>query len=121
MRKRSIVMLGLMCALLPVTLAAQTDVTGEWAMTFGTDAGDLPATLTLEQDGETLTGVLVSDQGTIEFEGTIMGNMLKWVVEVDANGQFLEISMEGTVEGDEMTGTADFGGYGGGAWSAKRN
>ena len=55
MRKRSIVMFGLMCALLPVTLAAQTDVTGEWAMTFGTEAGDLPATMTLAQDGETLT------------------------------------------------------------------
>ena len=112
-------MLGLMCAVLPVALAAQ-DVTGEWTMTFSTDGGDLPATLTLAQDGETLTGVLVSDQGTIEFEGTIMGNMLKWVVEVDAGGQFLEISMEGTVEGDEITGTADFGGYGGGAWTATR-
>ncbi len=121
MQKRSILMLGLMCALLPTALAAQTDVTGEGAMTFSTDGGDLPATLTLEQDGEALTGVLVSDQGTIEFEGTIMGNMLKWAMEVDAGGQFLEISIEGTVDGDEMTGTADFGGYGGGAWSAKRN
>ena len=52
--------------------------------------------------------MLVSDQGTVEFEGTIMGNMLKWVMEVDAGGQFFEISMEGTIEGDEITGTADF-------------
>ena len=58
--------------------------------------------------------------GTLEFEGTITGNMLKWVMEVDAGGAFLEITMEGTVDGDEITGTLDLGGYGGGDWTAKR-
>jgi len=119
-RNRSIVMLGLMCALLPMALTAQTNVTGLWTMTFSTDQGDLPATLSLEQDGEAVTGELISDQGVTAFEGTIMGNMLKWEIEVDAGGAVFAISMEGTVDGDEMTGTADFGGYGGGAWSAKR-
>ena len=119
MRIRSMVVLGFIFVLLPVALTAQ-DVTGTWNMTFSTDGGDLPATLVLAQDGEAVTGELVSDQGTVEFEGTIMGNELKWVIEVDAGGQFIEISMDGTVEGDEMTGTADFGGYGGGSWSATR-
>ena len=58
--------------------------------------------------------------GTLEFEGTITGNMLKWVMEVDAGGAFLEITMEGTVDGDEITGTLDLGGYGGGDWTAIR-
>ena len=120
MQKRSIVILGLMCALLPMALTAQTNVTGEWTMTFTSDQGDQSAALTLEQDGETLTGSLSSEIGVTEFEGTITGNMLKWVLEVDAGGQFLEITMEGTVEGDEIAGTADFGGYGGGEWTAVR-
>ncbi len=120
MRKQSIVMLGLLCALLPATISAQTNVAGEWTMMFSTDQGDLPATLTLEQDGEMLTGELSSDQGTTPFEGTITGNMLKWEIEVDAGGAIFAITMEGTVEGDEMSGTADFGGYGGGDWSATR-
>ena len=42
-------------------------------------------------------------------------------MEVDAGGAFLEITLVGTVDGDEMTGTLDFGGYGGGDWTAKRN
>ena len=42
------------------------------------------------------------------------------MAEVDAGGAFIEITIEGTVDGDEMMGTLDFGGYGGGDWTAKR-
>ena len=104
-----------------VVVAAQTDVTGSWDMTINTDQGALPGTLTLQQDGEALSGSLISDQGTIEFDGgTVSENKLEWVVEVDAGGQFIEIAMSGVVDGDMMTGTMDFGGYGGGDWTAKR-
>jgi hypothetical protein len=42
------------------------------------------------------------------------------VVEVDAGGQLIEITLEGVVDGDQMMGTLDFAGYGGGDWTAKR-
>jgi hypothetical protein len=64
---------------------------------------------------------MVSPMGTLEFEGTITGNKLEIVMEVDAGGAFLEITLAGTVDGDEMMGTLDLGGYGGGDWTAKRN
>ena len=120
MRHRLTVTLGLVAAVLTVAVAAQTDVTGKWNMTFDTDQGTTTATMTLQQDGDTLTGELVSDQGTLEFEGTITGDTLEWVMEVDAGGAFIEIAMDGTVDGDEMVGPADFGGYGGGDWTATR-
>ena len=104
-----------------VVVAAQTDVTGSWDMTINTDQGALPGTLTLQQDGEALSGSLISDQGTLEFDGgTVSENKIEWVVEVDAGGQFIEISMNGVVDGDMISGTMDFGGYGGGDWTAKR-
>ena len=78
MRNRVTVGLGIMAAVLTVTVAAQTDVTGKWNMSIDTDQGSAPATLTLTQDGEKLTGELVSDQGTIEFEGTIIGDKVAW-------------------------------------------
>ena len=56
MRNRSIALLAIMCAVLPGALAAQTDVAGEWVMAFMTDQGTTEATMTLEQDGETLVG-----------------------------------------------------------------
>ncbi len=86
-----------------------------------TDQGSIPTTLTLVQEGEALGGAMASDQGTVEFDGgTITGNTLAWVIEVDGGGQFFEIAMNGTIDGEEMTGTADFGGQTGGDWTAKR-
>ena len=120
MRNRMAMVLTLVVLAL-VVVAAQTDVTGSWDMTINTDQGALPGTLTLQQDGEALSGSLISDQGTLEFDGgTVSENKIEWVVEVDAGGQFIEIAMSGVVDGDMMTGTMDFGGYGGGDWTAKR-
>ena len=120
MRNRQAVVLGIVAAVLTVAVAAQTDVTGEWAMMIDTEQGSQSTALTLVQDGEKLTGSMVSPMGTLEFEGTITGNELEIVMEVDAGGAFIEITLVGTVDGDEMTGTLDFGGYGGGDWTAKR-
>ncbi len=119
-RNRLVVILGIVATALTVAVTAQTDVTGKWDMTIDTDQGAAPGTLTLTQDGEKLTGELASDQGTLEFEGTIIGDKVAWVAEVDAGGAFIEITVEGTVDGDQMMGTLDFGGYGGGDWTAKR-
>ena len=66
-----------------------------------------------------MTRALCSDPDP-SIRRTISGNKLEWVIEIDAGGQFIEIAMDGTVDGDELTGTADFGGYGGGDWTAKR-
>ncbi len=120
MRNRLAVILGLVTAVLTVAVVAQTDVTGTWNMTIDTEQGATSATLTIQQDGEKLTGSVDSDQGTLEFEGTISGTKLEWVMEVDAGGAFLEVTIAGTVDGDEMTGTLDLGGYGGGDWTATR-
>ncbi len=119
MKKQLTATLGLM-VFLAVVAAAQTDVTGTWNLTVNTDQGTNAATLTLKQDGETVMGTLEGDQGGFDLEGKIMGNELEFVAEVDAGGQFIEITMKGTVDGDEITGSLDFGGYGGGDWTAAR-
>ena len=69
MRVRLAVVLTLVAAALAV-VSAQTDATGRWNMTVSTDQGSLPTTLTLQQDGEALSGSMASDQGTVEFDGT---------------------------------------------------
>jgi hypothetical protein len=102
-------------------VSAQADVSGRWTVTFNTDQGSNSATMTLQQEGEALSGSVAGDQGTVEFDGgTVSGNKLAWVIEIDAGGQFFEIAMDGTVDGDTMAGTADFGGQVGGDWATKR-
>ena len=86
MRVRIAVVLALVAAAW-TAVSAQTNATGRWNMTISTDQGSIPTTLTLVQEGEAL-------------RGTITGNTLAWVIEVDAGGQFFEIAMEGTIDGD---------------------
>ena len=120
MRNRRGVILGILTAALTVAVTAQTDVTGDWNLTFNLDTGATAATMTVEQDGEKFMGTFNSDQGTFEFEGKISGNTVEWMLEVDGGGEAIEVSITGTVDGDEMTGTVELGGYGGGDWTATR-
>ena len=121
MRNRLAVTLGIVAAVLTVAVTAQTNVAGEWNMMFNLPQGPSPATMTLQQDGETLTGSLTSDQGTFKVEGTISSNKLEWVLlDVDAGGTLIRVPMDGTVDGDEMSGSFDLGEFGSGDWTAKR-
>lgn len=120
MRNRLAVALGVVAAALVVSVTAQSNVAGDWNMTIDSDQGSLSATMTFKQDGEKVTGSMPTDQITFEFEGTISDNKLELVAEIDAGGAFLEVTLEATVDGNEITGTLDFGGYGGGDITATR-
>ena len=120
MRNRLVVALGVVAAALVVSVTAQSNVAGDWNMTLDSDQGSLSATMTFKQDGEKVTGAMPTDQITFEFEGTISDNKLELVAEIDAGGAFLEVILEATVDGDEITGTLDFGGYGSGDITATR-
>ena len=120
MRIRLVVALGVVAAALVVSVTAQSNVAGDWNMTIDSDQGSLSATMTFKQDGEKVTGSMPTDQITFEFEGTISDNKLELVAEIDAGGAFLEVILEATVDGDEITGTLDFGGYGSGDITATR-
>jgi hypothetical protein len=78
-RNRLTVVLGIMTTVVAVALVAQTDVSGNWDVEFDTEQGASSATMTLQQDGEKLTGEMATDQGTLEFEGTITGDKVAWV------------------------------------------
>ena len=121
MRNRLAVVLGIVTAVLAVSVTAQTNVTGRWTVTSSTEQGENPpSTMTLQQDGEKVTGSIDTEQGTVEFEGMLSGDKIEFVLEVDAGGMVMEITLTGTVDGDQMTGTLDLGGYGGGDWAATR-
>ena len=120
MRNRLAVALGIVAAAVVVSVTAQSNGAGDWNMTIDSDQGSLSATMTFKQDGEKVTGSMPTDQITFEFEGTISDNKLELVAEIDAGGAFLEVILEATVDGDEITGTLDFGGYGSGDITATR-
>ena len=113
---------ALMFALCAGSLAtAQTNVAGTWTVMTFTEQGATEATMTLEQEGDTLKGNLEAPQAVLTLEGTITGDDIKLTSEFDAQGQIILITFTGKVDGSTMKGLLDFGGFGGGDWSAVKN
>ncbi len=108
--------------LAPADGVAQVDLSGMWTLTVQSDQGDQPLPITIVQDGEKLTATgEVPDLGPIEMTGTIDGSTVQFEWDLYIEGMELNITFTGTVADDgTMSGMADFGGFGEGAWSAKR-
>ena len=100
--------------------AAQASVAGALKMTFQTDQGAIDSDMNLKQDGEKVTGTLVSPQGEAPIEGTFTGGKLVLSLTVDAGGQALTITFDGALEKDTLKGNVDFGGFGSATWQATR-
>ena len=104
----------------PADPPAKVDVTGVWDMSVETPNGVIENVGTLKQDGEKLTGTLASQMGEIALEGTVIGNEIKWVLNIDMGGQQVAIAFAGKVEGETMAGIFEMGGMGSAAWNAKK-
>jgi hypothetical protein len=72
------------------------------------------------QSGATLGGKMVSSRGEVPLTGTIDGDTVKFGINVNVQGQSLQIDYSGTVTGDTMSGTVVFGSFGDGKWTGKR-
>ena len=99
-----------------VALPAQYDVTGTWDFVVELDAGGGEPTFVFTQDGETLTGTYRGLFGEAEVTGTVTGNQ----IEFRFGAQSSEAVYTGTIDGDAMAGTCDYGGVGEGTWEADR-
>jgi len=115
------------CLAIPVAVAAQgpaagaaADATGTWNASFNTQQGVIPATLTLQKDGDKITGTISSQEGTSPVEAEVKGKTFTVWFNYNANGQTIPIEMNGTIEGDSAKGPFNAGGSPAGDWTATR-
>ena len=101
-------------------LRAQTDVSGTWDLTVETQQGTATPSVTLVQSGEKLSGNYHGRMGDSKVEGTVRGSDIQFTVTLRFQDQAHMISYSGTVAGDTMKGTVQFGDRGSGTWSGKR-
>src|SRR5437867_3469269 len=99
---------------------AQTTIAGDWDLTITSPQGTRTAPISLKQDGEKITGAFKSQAGELPVDGTLTGNAFKLAFTINFQGTPLPITMNGTVDGESITGKADFGGFAEGDFSAKR-
>ena len=101
--------------------ALAADISGQWTATFNTQVGEQHYTFTFKVDGEKLTGTAKSDNGNVAIEnGTVKGDDVSFVENLDYQGQKLVITYTGKVSGDEIKFTRDVGGFGKEELVAKR-
>ena len=101
--------------------SGKVDVTGTWAFTVESAAGTGMPTVTLKQDGEKLTGHYSGQLGEADLTGTVKGQDVAFKFTVDAQGNNLECTYTGTVEGkDGMKGKVNIAGLADGTFTAKK-
>ena len=93
------------------TVALGQSVAGTWTASFETQIGVQEYTYTFEVDGTTLTGRAVSVNGDTEItEGSVNGNEITFVENLNYQGMPLQITYTGTISGDEIQFTRDIAG-----------
>jgi seryl-tRNA(Sec) selenium transferase len=103
-----------------VPSGAAASVGGAWAVTVSYPRGEASHTLTLQQNGDAVTG---AHKGEL-FTGTLRGTVRAGTVELRSTmsnpGNNFSYTFHGTVSGNRMSGTVDMGEYGPASWTAVR-
>jgi len=83
------------------------DVTGKWELVGTAEGMSIPFSMTLTQEGATVTGRLSNpDMGNAEVRnGVISGNRFTFTLVLTAGPESMEARAEATVEGDVITGS----------------
>ena len=103
---------------LGVSLIGQTDVSGTWNAAVELDLGSGEPVFVFIQDGEMLTGTYEGTFGSADLRGLILGDQIEFSFGAEGVG---EATYTGTVTGDSMEGTCDYGPVGGGTWNARKS
>ena len=100
------------CLLAAAALLCAADVSGKWTATFETQIGTQNYTYEFKVDGEKLTGTAKSQfgQGPI-VDGTVKGDQIAFVENLDFQGQQVQITYTGKITGDEIKFTRKVGDF----------
>lgn len=89
-----------------------TDVTGTWDCVVNSPMGEQKSTMTLTQQGDTVTGTNAGAMGSVDIqEGKVDGDKFTWKMDITVP---MPLTLEGdvTVEGDKMAGNVKAGAFG---------
>ena len=101
MSRNSLLVLAL--ALVLAIPAVAADVAGKWTASFDTQIGVQNYAYTFKVDDAKLTGTAESQLGKTEIaEGSVKGDEISFVENLDFQGNALKITYKGKISGDEI-------------------
>jgi hypothetical protein len=94
---------------------------GNWNLVVATPMGERHGTLSLKIDGTTLKGTQMADGNSTEiFDGTVNGHAISWKVSI-TEPMPMTLEFNGTISGDEVSGTVVLGNFGTSSFSGTRS
>ena len=95
---------------------------GTWTLNINLGQGERGATLTLQQEGERVTGSIAGVLGSSEISNASLSasDELRFTVSLNIEGQTKEVTFTGTLSGNEIRGTVTVVGSAPGSFTATR-
>jgi hypothetical protein len=104
-----------------VAAAPSADIGGTWTASFDSQVGEQTYTYTFNVEGNALTGRSKSNFGESDLEGTVDGDKVTFVENLNYQGTPLAITYTGQiVSADEISFKRDVAGQGGEEFTAQR-
>ena len=101
--------------------AARTNISGQWTLNINFGQGERAATLTLQQEGDRLTGSIAGVLGSGQISNAaITAEDVRFTVPLQIEGQTKEATFTGTVSANEIRGTVTVVGGAPGSFTATR-
>lgn len=118
--RSTLVAAAVVLAMAPAPAIAQSGPGGDWELSIQTPQDANTVNLSLQQDGDKLTGMLSSRMGTVPITGTSANGVIALTARIDFQGNVLQLGLDGKVEGDSLNGTVKFGDFGEFPFTGKR-
>ena len=101
--------------------AGRPALSGMWTMMINLGQGERPATLTLQQEGDRITGSIAGSFGAGEISNAATtGDEVRFTVPLQVEGQTREATFTGTHSANEIRGTVSIVGSAPGSFTATR-
>ncbi len=96
-------------------------IDGIYDIVIETPMGNQSAKLTLKTDGGTLSGLVESQMGALEFSGgTVSGEDVTWEMKINSPMGEMDLEYKGKVTGDDIAGEVKAGNFGSSPFKGKR-
>ena len=97
-----------------------SDLDGTWETVTNTPMGQQKATVTLQTDGDSLSGTMAGAQGTVDInDGSVDGNTGAWKVSI-TSPMPMTIEFSATADGDSISGNVKLGAFGSASFTGTR-